>query len=101
METIVTVFNACFSSAFALRELLLAKELENQKLLIQKEEEVHNKSLAKNQFIGELQGELGLKEKDALNSKIESLMKQLEFKDKELFVKTPSKSKTKASILFK
>ena len=58
--------------------------LENQKLLIQKEEEVHNKSLAKNQFIGELQGELGLKEKDALNSKIESLMKQLEFKDIEL-----------------
>ena len=69
-------------------ELLLAKELENQKLLIQKEEEVHNKSLAKNQFIGELQGELGLKEKDALNLKIESLMKQLEFKDKEMALKT-------------
>ena len=64
-------------------ELLLAKELENQKLLIQKEEEVHNKSLAKNQFINELQGALGLKEKDALNLKIESLMKQVEFHKKE------------------
>jgi len=69
-------------------ELLLAKELENQKLLIQKEEEVHNKSLAKNQFINELQGELGLKEKDALNLKIESLMKQLAFKEKEVELKT-------------
>jgi len=64
-------------------QLLLAKELENQKLLIQKEEEVHNKSLAKNQVIGELQEDIGLKEKDALNLKIESLMKQVEFHKKE------------------
>ena len=66
------------------QELLLAKELEKQELLAQKENEVHNKSMVKNQFINELQGELGLKEREALNLKIESLMKQLQFKDKAL-----------------
>jgi len=64
-------------------QLLLAKELENQKLLIQKEEEIHNKSLVKNQVINELQDNIGLKEKEALNLKIESLMKQVEFHKKE------------------
>ena len=39
--------------------------------------------MVKNQFINELQGELGLKEKEALNLKIESLMKQVEFHKKE------------------
>ena len=68
--------------------LLLAKELENQKLLIQKEEEVHNKSLAKNQFINELQEDVGLKEKEAYKLQIESLMKQLAFKEKEVELKT-------------
>jgi len=65
------------------QELLLAKELEKQELLAQKENEIHNKSMVKNQFINELQGELGLKEKEALNLKIESLMKQVEFHKKE------------------
>ena len=69
-------------------QLLFAKELEKQELVRQKEEEVHNKSLAKNQVIGELQEDIGLKEKEALNLRIESLMKQLEFKDKEMELKT-------------
>jgi len=68
-------------------ELLAQQELEKKELLAQKEVELANKSLVKNQFIGELQGELGLKEKDALNLKIESLMKQLEFKAKEVELK--------------
>jgi hypothetical protein len=72
-------------------QLILTKELEKQELkkemLAQKEVELANKSLVKNQFINELQGELGLKEKDALNLKIESLMKQLEFKAKEVELK--------------
>jgi hypothetical protein len=65
-------------------QLLLAKELEKKELLAQKEKEIHNKSLVKNQLINELQEDIGLKEKEALNLKIESLMKQLEFKDKAL-----------------
>ena len=63
-------------------ELLLAQELEKKELLAQKEVELANKSLVKNQVIGELQEDVGLKEKEALNLKIESLMKQLEFKEK-------------------
>jgi hypothetical protein len=73
-------------------QLILTKELEKQELkkemLAQKEVELANKSLVKNQVIDELQDNIGLKEKEALNSKIESLMKQLEFKEKEVELKT-------------
>lgn len=65
-------------------ELLAQKELEKKELLVQKEVELANKSFVKNQVIGELQEDIGLKEKETLNLKIESLMKQLEFKDKAL-----------------
>jgi hypothetical protein len=64
-------------------ELLLAKELEKKELLAQQEKEIHNKSLAKNKVINELEEDIGLKEKEALNLKIESLMKRLEFHKKE------------------
>jgi len=73
-------------------QLILTKELEKQELkkemLAQKEVELANKSLVKNQVIDELQDNIGLKEKEALNSKIESLMKQLAFKEKEVELKT-------------
>jgi len=65
------------------QELARLKEIEKEELLAQKEVELANKSLVKNQVIGELQEDVGLKEKEALNLKIESLMKQLEFKAKE------------------
>jgi hypothetical protein len=74
-------------------QLILAKELENQELarqkemLAQKEVELANKILAKNQLINELQDDVDLKEKDALNLKIELLTKQLEFKAKEVELK--------------
>jgi len=74
----------------------LEKELitqEKEKLLIQKESELADKSFAKNQFIGEPQEDIGLKEKEALNLKIELLMKQVEFHKKE------SELKDKASEL--
>ena len=74
----------------------LEKELitqEKEKLLIQKESELADKSFAKNQVIGELQEDIGLKEKEALNLKIELLMKQVEFHKKE------SELKDKASEL--
>lgn len=64
----------------------LEKELiaeQKEKLLIQKESELADKSFAKNQVIGELQEDIGLKEKEALNLKIELLMKQVEFHKKE------------------
>jgi hypothetical protein len=59
------------------QELARQKEIEKQEILTQKESELVNKSLIKNQVID-------LKEKDVLNLKIESLMKQLEFKDRAL-----------------
>ncbi len=65
----------------------LEKELMNQekeKLLIQKESELDDKSFAKNQVIGELQEDIGLKEKDNYKLQIELLMKQVELKDKAL-----------------
>jgi len=65
------------------KQLLLVKELEKKELLVQKEEEIQNKSLVKNQVINELQENIGLKEQEALNLKIESLMKQVEFYKKE------------------
>jgi hypothetical protein len=69
------------------QELAIQKEIEKQELkkemLAQKEVELVNKSLVKNQVIGELQEDIGLKEKDVLNLKIESLMKQVEFHKKE------------------
>jgi hypothetical protein len=71
-------------------QLLFAKELEKQELarqkeelLAQKEKEIHNKSLVKNQVIGELQGDIDFKEKEAYKLQIELLTKQLEFKSKE------------------
>jgi len=69
-------------------ELLAQQELEKKELLAQKEVELANKSLVKNQVIDELQDNIGLKEKEALNLKIESLMKQLAFKEKEVELKT-------------
>ena len=74
----------------------LEKELiaeQKEKLLIQKETEIQEKSFAKNQVIGDLQDDIGLKEKEALNLKIELLMKQVEFHKKE------SELKDKASEL--
>jgi len=68
----------------------LEKELiteQKEKLLIQKESEIADKndrSFIKNQVINELQDNIGLKEKEAYKLQIESLMKQLEFKDKAL-----------------
>jgi len=59
------------------------KEIEKEELLAQKEVELANKSLVKNQVINELQEDVSLKEKEALNLKIESLMKQVEFHKKE------------------
>jgi len=62
-------------------QLILAKELENQKLLIQKESEIADKndrSFIKNQVINELQDNIGLKEKEAYKLQIELLTKQLE-----------------------
>ena len=64
----------------------LEKELmaeQKEKLLIQKEMELADKSFAKNQVIGELQENIGLKEKDAYKLQIELLMKQVEFHKKE------------------
>ena len=60
------------------QELLLAKELEKQELLAQKENEVHNKSMVKNQIIGDLQGALSSQEQEAYKLQIELLTKQLE-----------------------
>jgi hypothetical protein len=74
----------------------LEKELiaeQKEKLLIQKETEIQEKSFAKNQVIGDLQDDIGLKEKEAFNLKIELLMKQVEFHKKE------SELKDKASEL--
>lgn len=74
----------------------LEKELiaeQKEKLLIQKETEIQEKSFVKNQVIGYLQDDIGLKEKEALNLKIELLMKQVEFHKKE------SELKDKASEL--
>ena len=65
----------------------LEKELitqQKEKLLIQKETEIQEKSFVKNQVINELQEDIGLKEREAYKLQIESLMKQLEFKDKAL-----------------
>jgi hypothetical protein len=69
------------------KELLSIKEIETEKLLAQKEKEIQNKSLFKNQLINELQKDVGLKEKETLNLKIELLMKQLAFKEKEVELK--------------
>jgi hypothetical protein len=69
------------------QELVRQKEIEKQELLAQKEAELHDKSLAKNQVIGELHGALSLQEKEALYSQIELLIKQLEFKAKEVELK--------------
>lgn len=60
------------------QELVRQKEIEKQELLAQKEKEIHNKSLVKNQVIGELQEDIGLKEKEAYKLQIELLTKQLE-----------------------
>lgn len=65
------------------QELLVQKELEKQELLAQKEAKLHDKSLVKNQVINELQEDVSLKEKEALNLKIELLMRQVEFHKKE------------------
>lgn len=73
------------------QELAKQKEIEKQELkkemLAQKEVELANKSLVKNQVIGELQEDIGVKEKEAYKLQIESLMKQLEFKAKEVELK--------------
>jgi hypothetical protein len=64
----------------------LEKELiveQKEKLLIQKELELADKSFAKNQVIGELQEDIGLKEKEAYKLQMELLMKQVEFYKKE------------------
>ena len=68
-------------------QLLFVKELEKQELLAQKEVELADKSFVKNKVINELQEDVGLKEKEALNLKIELLMKQLAFKEKEVELK--------------
>jgi len=65
------------------QELARLKEIEKEELLAQKEKEIHNKSLVKNQVIGELQGDIDFKEKEAYKLQIELLTKQLEFKSKE------------------
>ena len=77
------------------QKLLSRKELEKQESLIQKENELlaqkvlelTNKSLVKNQVIGDLQDDIGLKEKEAYKLQIELLTKQLEFKAKEVELK--------------
>ena len=65
------------------QELVRQKKIEKEELLAQKEKEIHNKSLVKNQVIGELQGDIDFKEKEAYKLQIELLTKQLEFKSKE------------------
>jgi hypothetical protein len=60
------------------QEILAQQELEKKELLVQKEVELANKSLVKNQVIGELQEDIGLKEKEAYKLQIELLTKQLE-----------------------
>ncbi len=65
------------------QELLARKELEKKELLDQKELELANKSLVKNQVIGDLQDDIGLKEKESYKLQIELLMKQVEFHKKE------------------
>lgn len=69
------------------QELSRQKEIEKQELkkemLAQKEVELANKSLVKNQVIGELQGDIDFKEKESYKLQIELLTKQLEFKSKE------------------
>lgn len=69
------------------QELLAQQELEKKEMLAQKEVELANKSLAKNQVIGELKEDVGLKEKEAYKLQIELLTKQLEFKSKEVELK--------------
>jgi hypothetical protein len=69
------------------QELLAQRELEKKELLAQKEVELANKSLVKNQVIGELKEDVGLKEKEAYKLQIELLTKQLEFKSKEVELK--------------
>jgi hypothetical protein len=68
----------------SLREELVQKDREREELRVEKNLELANKSLVKNQLINELQDDIGLKEKEALNLKIESLIKQLELKDKQV-----------------
>jgi len=80
----------------------LEKELMNQekeKLLIQKESELADKSFAKNQVIGELQEDIGLKEKEALYLQIELLKKQLEFKAKEVELKDKASELKEKALL--
>lgn len=70
------------------QELLAQQELEKKELLAQKEAELqdklHDKSLVKNQVIGELHGALSAQEKEAYKLQIEYLMKELEFNKKAL-----------------
>jgi hypothetical protein len=64
-------------------KLLIQKDIELENLLEQKDEEVRNKSLAKNQIIGGLRESMTEKEKEAYKLQIELLMKQVEFHKKE------------------
>ncbi len=69
------------------QESLAQQEIEKQELLARKEAELHDKlhdkSLVKNQVIGELHGALNSQEKEAYKLQIELLTKQLAFKEKE------------------
>ena len=65
-------------------KLLIQKNIELENLLEQKDEEVRNKSLVKNQIIGGLRETMTEKEKEAYKLQIELLMKQVELKDKAL-----------------
>ena len=59
-------------------ELLEQQEKEREELRVEKDLELANKSLVKNQVIGELKEDIGLKEKEAYKLQIELLTKQLE-----------------------
>lgn len=86
IDGLVKEVNLKENEVIDLRLQNLEKELmtqEQEKLLIQKETEIQEKSFAKNQIIGDLQDDIGLKEKEAYKLQIELLMKQVEFHKKE------------------
>jgi hypothetical protein len=64
-------------------KLLIQKDIELENLFDQKEVELANKSLVKNQIIGGLREAMTEKEKETYQLQIESLMKQVELHKKE------------------
>jgi len=82
-----------------LKLLIEKSKIEKEELLTKQELAVANKSFIKNQVISELQEDIGLKEKEALNLKIELLMKQIEFHEKESELKDKANELKEKALL--